>query len=99
MSINPTDRGGAAPAANEVEVGKVRHYFGKISVAIIYCGSDGLKIGDTIHVKGPTTDFTMKIESMQVEKQEVQVVEQGKTVAVRTTAKARNEDTVYKVKE
>jgi hypothetical protein len=41
----------------------------------------------------------MKIASMQVEKNEVQTVEKGKTAAVKTTDKARKDDTVYKVKE
>lgn len=83
----------------ETEVGKVRHFFGKISVAILYCGEDSLNVGDTIHIKGPTSDFTMNVTSMQVEKNEVQTVEKGRTAAVKTTDKARKDDTVYKVKE
>ncbi len=39
----------------EVEIGKVSHYFGKIGVAAIDITSGELKVGDTIHIKGPTT--------------------------------------------
>ena len=43
----------------EKEVGKVSSYFKHADVAAIAL-SDKLNIGDTIHIKGNTTDFEQK---------------------------------------
>jgi len=53
------------------------HYFSKIGVAAIQISHDTLRVGDTIHVKGHTTDFAQKIDSMQID---------GKSVAEATIA-------------
>jgi hypothetical protein len=50
----------------EQKVGVVTHYFGKIGVAAIQLTDGGLSVGDTIHVKGHTSDFTQSVQSMQV---------------------------------
>jgi len=55
-----------AEERKEELVGKVTHYFGKIEVGIIELSKE-LKVGDTIHIKGSTTDFEQKVESMQIE--------------------------------
>ena len=83
----------------EVKLGRVKHYFGKVSVAIIICEDDGLFLGETLHIKGNTTDVTLKVESMQSEHREVSSVEKGRDVAVKVPDKVRMEDIVYKVKE
>lgn len=50
----------------EKEIGFVEHFFDHLSVAAIKITEGALKVGDTIHVKGHTTDFTEKIASMQM---------------------------------
>jgi hypothetical protein len=50
----------------EQEIGYVSKFFGKISVAAIEITAGKLNIGDTIHIKGYTTDFKTEIGSMQV---------------------------------
>jgi putative protease len=81
----------------EVEIGKVTHYFGKASVAIIQITQGELKVGDTIHLKGHTSDFTEKIDSMQVEHQSVQKASPGESVGVKVNQHAREHDVVYKI--
>jgi len=83
----------------ETKLGKVKHYFGKISVAIILCDEDGLAIGDTIHIKGNTTDVTLQVDSMQAGHQTLTSVEKGKDVAIKVPQKVRRDDIVNKVKE
>ena len=83
----------------ETKLGKVKHYFGKVSVAIIFCEDDGVALGETIHIKGNTTDVTLKVESMQFEHKEVTSVEKGGDAAIKVPTKARMDDIVYKVKE
>jgi putative protease len=83
----------------ETRLGKVKHFFSKISVAIVVCESDGLAKGETLHIKGHTTDVTFKVESLQVQRDELPAVEKGKDVAVKVPSKVRADDIVFKVKE
>ena len=42
----------------EEEIGHVTHYFPKIGVAVVEITAGSLKIGETIRIKGHTSDFT-----------------------------------------
>ncbi|MCD4760073.1 translation elongation factor-like protein [archaeon] len=81
---------------NEKKVGKVFAYFAKIGVAAINVTDDSIGIGETLHFKGATTDFTQEIESLQIDKKEVNHVEAGKSVGIKVKDKVRPGDEVYK---
>lgn len=81
----------------EQEVGVVTHYFGHINVAAIKITAGTLAVGDTIHIKGHTADFTTAVASMQIEHTPVQVAKPGDVVGVKVPAKAHEHDKVYKV--
>lgn len=81
----------------EVKIGQVSHYFGKIMVAAIELTDGELSVGDTIHIIGHTSDFTQKIESMQIDNAEVTRAAKGSSIGIRVTEHARVGDTVYKV--
>ena len=49
----------------EVEIGRVTHYFNHINVAVLKL-TDGLKLGDKIHILGHVTDLTERVASMEV---------------------------------
>jgi len=83
----------------EVEIGKVIHYFSKAGVVAIQITQDVLRVGDTIHVKGHTSDFTQKIDSMQVDNQPVSEAAAGQSIGLRVKDHAREHDLVYKVVE
>ena len=83
----------------EVELGKVTHYFSKIGVAAIQITQDTLCVGDTIHVKGHTSDFTQKIDSMQIDNKAVNEATVGQSVGLRIKEHAREHDQVFKVVE
>lgn len=82
---------------NEIEIGKVRHYFDKLSVAVIELTAGELAIGDTIHIKGHTTDVTSKVESLQIEHTKLEKGAVGQSVGTRIAGKAREHDKVFKV--
>ncbi len=86
-------------AMAEEEIGKVSHYFSKIGVAAIQITQGTLAVGDTIRVKGHTSDFTQTIDSMQVDGQPVSQVGVGQAVGIKTAQHAREHDVVYKVTE
>ena len=62
-------------------IGKVTHYFGKANVA-------GIEI---------TSDFTQKIESMQIDRAPVESAKVGDEIGVRVVEHAREHDEVYRV--
>ena len=83
----------------EVELGRITHYFGKIGVAAIEITQDSLAVGDTIHIKGHTSDFNQKVDSMQIDGQPVDEATVGQSVGIKVAEHAREHDTVYKVIE
>ena len=83
----------------EKKVGVVIKFFGKISVAAIQLIDDGLTVGDTIHIKGHTTDFTQTVGSMQVENEDVEKADPGADIGIKVGDRVRENDEVYKVIE
>ncbi|MEE9539206.1 MAG: translation elongation factor-like protein [candidate division NC10 bacterium] len=82
---------------SETQVGRVTRYFGKVGVAAIEIGDGDLHIGDTIRVRGKTTDFSQVVESMQLEHQVVQTAVPGQLVGIKVQERVREHDLVYKV--
>ena len=78
-----------------IEIGYINHFFSKINVAIIELALP-LSVGDHILVKGPLTDFSQKVESMQIDRKEIQRVEAGQIVGLKLAQMAREKDVVYK---
>jgi len=81
----------------ETEIGRVSDYFAKIGVAGIEIASGELKVGDTIHILGHTTDLTLKIDSMQIEHEQVEVVKAGDSIGIKVDDRCRGGDTVFLV--
>jgi len=79
----------------KTEIGKVVHYFTKLGVAVIKLVGD-FKVGDTIHVKGATTDFEQVVESMQLDKVAVNEAKVGDEIAIKVSDRVRQDDIVYK---
>ena len=77
-------------------IGRITHFFGRPSVGIIEL-SDALKAGDTIHVKGHTSDFTQQVSSMQIEHADVSEAKAGDSVGIKVEQKVHEDDSVYKV--
>jgi putative protease len=80
----------------EKEIGKITHYYGHLNVGIIEL-SDNLKVGDTIHIKGYSSDFSQTVDSMQVEHASVPEAKSGDVIGVRVLDKVHPHDKVYKV--
>ena len=79
-------------------VGKITHYFGKIEVGIVEL-SKGLSVGDTIHIKGSTTDFEQTVDSMQIEHENIEKAKKGEVIALKVKDKVKEGDEVYRVLE
>lgn len=81
-----------------VEIGRVTHYFTKISVAVVEL-SASLAVGDRIRIKGPTTNFEQVVESMQIEHNNVERAEAGQSIGLKVKERVRERDIVYKIVE
>jgi putative protease len=68
-----------------------------VGVAAIEIEAGDLHIGDTIRVRGKTTDFSQVVESMQLEHQVVQTAVPGQLVGIKVQERVREYDLVYKV--
>ena len=80
------------------EIGKVDHFFNKISVGMIVLSGE-LKVADTIHIKGKQTDFSQKVESMRIEYDNVTEAKAGDKVGIKVDQPVHANDIVYKVTE
>ena len=80
----------------EKEIGKITHYYSHINVGIIEL-SDALKVGESIHIKGHSSDFTQSIDSMQIEHASVPEAKSGDVIGIRVSQKVHPHDKVYKV--
>ena len=83
----------------EEEIGRITHYFSKINVGVIELSKGTLQVGETIHIKGHTSDFYQKVESMQVEHAPVDSVKPGEPVGIKVESPVRENDVVFKVTE
>jgi translation elongation factor EF-1alpha len=83
----------------EEEIGKITHYFSKINVGVLELTIGKLQVGDTIHIKGHTTDFYQKVESMQVEHEPVNMAQPGEPVGLKVESPVRENDMIFKVTE
>ena len=82
----------------EVEIGRVTHYYNHLNVAVLRL-SDGLKLGDRIHIFGHVTDLDERVNSMQVNHHAVVWVKTGDEVAITVNEPVREHDIVYRVVE
>ncbi|MFH0859631.1 MAG: translation elongation factor-like protein [Candidatus Altiarchaeota archaeon] len=81
----------------EEEIGEVFSYFSKVGVAAVKLTGGELNVGDTVRIKGAKTDFTMHVESMQVDRDPVETASAGQSIGIKVPEKVRGSDIVYKV--
>ncbi len=84
--------------AKPKEIGKIFTYYSHIEVAGVDL-SDTLKVGQTIHIKGHTTDFQQKVTSMQIDNKPVKEAKKGDSIGLKVENRVRPDDRVYKVEK
>jgi putative protease len=94
---------GARPPTREriaagvpVEVGVVLHWFPHVSAAVVAL-SHPIHLGDTIHVRGHSTDFVQQVASLALDGAPVREGAPPQALGVRLEARARPGDRVYRV--
>jgi hypothetical protein len=87
----------AQAAPPEERIGVVTHYFSHLSVAIVRLESGTLRVDDVIHIRGHTTDFSQRVESLEINHAPATEVGPGDDFGLKVTEHAREHDVVYKV--
>lgn len=77
-------------------VGIITHYFPKVRAAVVKLKAT-LAVGDTIKIKGHTTDFTQNITSLQIDRVTVDSAKKGEEIGLLVDSRVRQHDVVYKV--
>ncbi len=77
------------------KIGEIENFFTKVSVAVLHVMDGTLKIGDTINIKGNTTDFSMTVKSMQIDRKDVESVSAGIKVGLKVPERVRKGDEVF----
>ena len=85
--------------AEEKKVGIVFSYYSKLGVAAVNLTDGSLKVGDTLHILGNTTDFTQKLDSIQIEHNILKEAKKGQEIGIKVSDRVRPHDIVYKVVE
>jgi putative protease len=77
-------------------IGKITHYFSKISVAVVELSED-VTVGDKIRVEGATTSFEQVIDSMEIDNKNVETATAGQSIGLKVKERVRLHDGVYKI--
>ncbi len=90
---------GSQAKEKKIHIGKVKHFYSKISVAEIEIQANKvLKAKDEILILGPTTGvLKQKISSMEIDHKQIKKATQNDVVAIKTDKLVRANDEVYKM--
>ena len=77
-------------------LGKIKDYYARQGAATLVLEA-ALSVGETIRVKGFTTDLTQKVDHLEVNRSSVPSAVAGEGVGVKLADRARVGDAVYKI--
>ena len=80
----------------ETPVGKVTHFFDKISVAVIELTAP-IKVGDKLKFKHGTEEFEQTVDSMQIEHDQIKAAKKGQAIGMKTSQPVHEGTEVFKV--
>jgi len=76
-------------------IGSVTHYFPKVRAAVIKLKAP-LSVGDSLKIKGHTTDFTQSVTSMQIDRVPITSGKKGQEIGLLVVSRVRQGDIAYK---
>jgi len=79
-----------------IRIGQVTHYYNHLSVAVLAL-TDVIRVGDTVHILGHSTDFKQEVTSLQIEHQSVTEAGPGQEIALKVIQRVHPHDAVFKV--
>jgi hypothetical protein len=95
----PTPSPPAQLAPPGERIGVVTHYYSHLSVATLRLESGTLRVGDVIHIRGHTTDFSQRVESLEANHLPVAEVGPNDDFGLKVVGHVREHDVVYKIRQ
>jgi len=86
-----------APEASLEKIGEITHYFPHVNAAAVKLLKSGLKVGDSIYIKGHTTDFKELVQSIQLDHASIPEGKKGQEIGLLVRSRVRQGDKVYKI--
>ncbi|MGA2774745.1 MAG: hypothetical protein ABSE81_01630 [Candidatus Omnitrophota bacterium] len=77
-------------------IGKVTHYFPHVRAAVIKLKAP-LAVGDTVKIKGHTTDFNQRVSSLQIDRTPITEAKKGQEIGLLVDSRVRQHDVVIKI--
>ncbi|MBL7158119.1 MAG: hypothetical protein ISS91_01235 [Candidatus Omnitrophica bacterium] len=78
-------------------IGEITHFFPHVKAAVIKIKKGDVAVGDTLYIKGHTTDFEQKVKSMQANHAPIEKASKGQEIGMKVKSKVRHGDKVYKI--
>ncbi len=78
------------------EIGVITHYFSHVKAAVIKLTKGSLKVGESVYLKGHTTDFKQPVKSLQFNHATIQEGNMGQEVGLKVKSRVRIGDIVYR---
>jgi putative protease len=79
------------------KIGEVTHYFPHVNAAAVKLLKSGLKVGDSVYIKGHTTDFKETVNSIQLDHATIPEGKKGQEIGLLVKSRVRQGDKVYKI--
>ena len=86
-----------SPEASLEKIGEVTHYFPHVNAAAIKLLKSGLKVGDSVYIKGHTTDFKERVLSIQLDHATIPEGKRGQEIGLLVKSRVRQGDKVYRI--
>jgi len=80
------------------KVGEVTHYFPHVNAAAVMIVKGTISVGDDIYIKGHTSDFKERIDSLQLDRAAIDIGKKGQEIGLRVKERVRIGDSVYRIK-
>ena len=77
-------------------IGLITHYFPHVQAAVIKLKKPLAK-GDTLKIKGHTSDLTQIVASMQIDRVDIPAAKKGDEIGLLVSSRVRQGDKVYKI--
>ena len=90
-------RAAVVSKGKEIQIGAVTHYFPHVKAGAAVIENGTLALGDTIHIKGHTTDFKQKVRSLQINRVPINEAKPGDEIGILVKSRVRINDKVYKI--
>jgi putative protease len=85
-----------SPKQEGTLIGLITHYFPHVQAAVIKL-KEPLSMGNTVKIKGHTTDLAQVVTSMQIDRIDISSAKKGDEIGLQVSSRVRQGDKVYKI--